>query len=715
MILVLPRDQQLAEKSGNHATIRRLLFVDIMQGDSHMRNPLRHSSRAFNLPDFPAIKPEHVMPAIEELLRTYRCGIDRWLENGSEPDWSLVESEVSWADELCAAWSPVSHLNSVADNEELREAYNAGLERLTEHESWRQQHQGIYQAYRALQESPEFSGLTPVQQRIVELELRDFHLAGVDLPEEDQEVYRELVMRLSKLGSKFSENLLDATRGWTLHFEDPGALRGLPEAELKLLKGIARAHGRDGWLVDLNAPSFHAVMTHADDRELRREVYAAFVTRASGQGPTAGKWDNTPLIDDLLSSRHQLAQLLGFGNYVEYTLAQRMADSPESILSFLDGLTVQAKRAAEKQFDTLLEFARKQGAKLPLEAWDVAYWSERYRQAELQLSDEELKPYFPLEQMLEALFHTSRRLFGTLLVADDSIATWHPDVRFYWLEDQEGRRFAGLFMDLFARKDKRGGAWMDICLSRRVADSGIQLPMAYLTCNFAPPVDEQPCLMTHDDAQTLFHEFGHCLHHLLTEIDWPQVNGINNVEWDAVELPSQLLENWCWEKETLARYARHYRDGRPMPEELRDRLLRSRHFQKALFLVRQLEYAICDIRLHLEYDPEHPANPQEVLGEIRERIAVVPVPGWNRFLNGFSHIFGGGYAAGYYSYLWAEQLAADAWGRFQAEGSFSAETGDALRKEILAVGASRSAMDSFIAFRGRPPEPGPLLESYGLS
>jgi oligopeptidase A len=685
-----------------------------MKGDSHMRNPLRHSGRPFRLPDFPAIKPEHVKPAIKELLQNYQRGIDGWLQRGGETDWSFVESEIAWADDLSAAWSPVSHLNSVADNEDLRQAYNEGLECLTEHENWRQQHQGIYQAYRTLRQSPDFSSLTPVQQRIVDLELRDFHLAGVDLPEKEQAVYRELVMRLSKLGAKFSENLLDATRGWTLHFEDSTALCGLPDAELKLLEGAALANGKSGWLVDLNAPSFHAVMTHADDRALRRTVYEAYVTRASDQGPTAGKWDNTPLIDDMLSIRHQLAQLLGFDNYVEYALAQRMADTPESILSFLASLSGQARLAAEKQYSALLEFARGQGATLPLEAWDIAYWSERFRQAELRLSDEELKPYFPLEQMLEALFHTCGHLFGTLLVMDESITTWHPDVRFYWLEDRDGHRFAGLFMDLYARRDKRGGAWMDICLSRRKTDSGIQLPMAYLTCNFAPPVGEQPCLMTHDDVQTLFHEFGHCLHHLLTEIDWPQVNGINNVEWDAVELPSQLLENWCWEKETLARFARHYQHGKPMPEDLRDRLLRSRHFQKALFLVRQLEYAICDLRLHLEYDPDRPAHPLDVLGEIRERLAVVPVPDWNRFLNSFSHIFGGGYAAGYYSYLWAEQLAADAWGRFRAEGPFRAATGEALRREILAVGASRPAMDSFIAFRGRPPDPGPLLKSYGL-
>jgi len=679
-----------------------------------MRNPLIDKQQPFHLPDFPAIEPVHVMPALEELLQTYHAGVDNWLANGAETDWAVVEAEIAWADALGSAWSPVSHLNSVADSEELREAYNAGLERLTEHENWRQQHQGIFRLYRELKDSPVFRQLSPVQQRIVELELRDFHLAGVDLPGKDQQRYRELVMRLSKLGSKFSENLLDATMAWTRHFDSKEALTGLPEGELKLLEGIARSRDQSGWLVDLSAPSFQAVMTYADDRKLRKDIYAAYVTRASDQGPMAGSWDNTPVIDEMLSLRHQLAELLGFENYVDYALARRMADSPESVLRFLQSLIDRAKEAAAKQFAGLEKFARTQGASVPLEAWDIAYWSERYRQAELQLSDEQLKPYFPLQRMLDALMHTSSSLFGVRLSLDDSIVSWHPDVRYYWLEDRDGHRFAGIYMDLFARKDKRGGAWMDVCLSKRQAAGVSQLPVAYLTCNFAPPVDDQPSLLTHDDLQTLFHEFGHCLHHLLTEIQWPQVNGINNVEWDAVELPSQLLENWCWEEDILSGYARHYQTGEALPAELKDRLLRSRHFQKALFLVRQLEYAICDLRLHLDYDPENPANPLAVLSDIRDRVSVIPVPEWNRFLNSFGHIFGGGYSAGYYSYLWAEQLAADAWGRFREEGTLEQETGEALRKEILAVGSSRPTMESFVAFRGRPPEPGPLLESYGL-
>lgn len=654
------------------------------------------------------------MPALEELLQAYRDGVERRITACERPDWSIVEAEIEWSDALDRAWSPVSHLKAVSDSEDLRKAYNEGLEKLTEHANWRQHHKGIYRAYRALRESPAFAQLDPVQQRIVELELRDFHLEGVDLDEAEQRTYHELVMRLSSLGSKFAENLLDATNAWSLHLETTERLRGLPEAELNLLAGIAAENGRQGWMVDLGEPSFKAVMTHAEDRDLRREVYAAYATRASDQGPNADRWDNAPIIAEMLALTYRLARLLGFANWVEYSLSRRMARSPQEVQEFLHELAARARPAAQRQFAELQEYARREGADLPLQAWDIAYWSERYRQAELQLSDEELRPYFPLTRMLDALRHIASALFGVRLVADVTVATWDPDVQYFWLEDEDGSRFAGIYMDHFARKGKRSGAWMDVCRSRRRIDGEIQRPVAYLNCNFAPPVGEQPCLLTHYDLQTLFHEFGHCMHHLLTEIDWPQVNGISNVEWDAVELPSQLFENWCWSEQILSTYARHYRTDEKLPPDLMQRLLRSHRFHKALFLVRQLEYAICDLRLHLEYDPDHPADPQALQREIREQVAVVPVPEWNRFLNSFVHIFGGGYSAGYYSYLWAEELAEDAWGRFREEGVLSASAGHALRREILAVGSSRPAIDSFVAFRGRPPEPGPLLESYGL-
>jgi oligopeptidase A len=499
-----------------------------------------------------------------------------------------------------------------------------------------------------------------------------------------------------------------------MHLPDVSALAGLPEAELRLLAENARGHAKEGYLVDLSYPSFSAIMTHAKDRELRHRVYQAYVTRASDQGPDAGQWDNTPIMKEMLSLRHRLARLLGFDHYVAYALSTRMAESADIVMEFLVGLADQALPAAREQKAALSAFAAAQGAELPLEAWDISYWSERYRHAELDLSDEQLKPYFPLGAMVSALFHISGRIFGISLERDRNVPVWHEDARFFWLHDSDGERCAGLYMDLFARKDKRGGAWMDTCRSRRLLKNGVQLPVAYLNCNFPRESEGHPSLLTHHDVQTLFHEFGHCLHHMLTVVDWPQINGINNVEWDAVELPSQLLENWCWEAHLLDGFARHYQTGEPMPADLKQRLLRSHHFHKALGLVRQLEYAICDLRLHLEYDPENPREPLEVLEEVRSQYSVGSTPAWNRFLNSFSHIFGGGYSAGYYSYLWAEQLAADAWERFVEEGPFNPVTGTSLRNEIYAVGAARPALTSFRAFRGHAPQAGPLLRSYGL-
>jgi len=413
--------------------------------------------------------------------------------------------------------------------------------------------------------------------------------------------------------------------------------------------------------------------------------------------------------------RHQLANLLGFENYVAYALSTRMADHAETVVDFLDNLAGLALPAARRQLDDLARFASGQGAELPLEPWDLTFWGERFRQAEIGLSDELLKPYFPLDAMISALFHISGRIFGISLEPDKQVPVWHPDARFFWLHDSNGERCAGLYMDLFTRKGKRAGAWMEVCRSRRRLESGVQLPVAYLNCNFPPEADGHPSLLTHHDVQTLFHEFGHCLHHMLTEIDWPQINGISNVEWDAVELPSQLLENWCWEGHLLDGFAHHYLTGEPMPDDVKQRLLRSHQFQKALMLVRQLEYAVCDLRLHLGYDAQNPRNPLDVLREVRQEYAVVETPEWNRFLHSFSHIFGGGYSAGYYSYLWAEQLAADAWERFLAEGPFNPDTGRSLRQEIYAVGASRPAMSSFMAFRGHAPRVTPLLKSYGLT
>lgn len=667
-----------------------------------------------DLPDYSAVDPAVAKATVQRLLGDCRSAIARHLEAGDAPGWAIVDDEIASNDALERYWGALSHLQAVADNDELRAAYNDCLAELTEFSSWRQQNTELQAAYRQLRDSDAFASLSAEQQRVVELELRDFHLAGVDLPEADKAEYREIALRLSDLGARFAQNLLDSTEAWQLHLESPGRLQGLPDSELAMLAGLASAKGLEGWLIDLGYPAFHAVMTYAEDRSLRHEVYLAYNTRASAGGPGGEAFDNSPLIDEILQLRHRLAQVLGFDQYVDYALATRMAADREEVESFLHELSERGRPAAQAQLDALSAFAEARGAELPLQAWDVAFWSERLRREELDLSDEMLKPYFPLDGMLEGLQFVADELFGVRLVHDDTIQTWHEDARFYWLQDQSGERFAGIYMDLYVRSGKRGGAWMDVCRSRRLTPEGVQMPIAQLVCNFPAPVEEQPSLLTHDEALTLLHEAGHCFHHLLTTVDWPQINGISNVEWDAVELPSQLFENWGWGDEFLARFARHFQSGEPLPEELRLRMRRARTFQKALVLVKQLEYALVDLRLHSEFSPTAPPNPLKVLEAVRAEVAVVPVPDENRFLNTFSHIFGGGYSAGYYSYLWAEELAADAWGRFRETSVFDAQAGADLRREIYSVGASRPALESFVAFRGRAPRPGPLLESYGL-
>lgn len=674
-------------------------------------NTLKHIA---DLPDYESIQPLEAKQMVEQLLADCRSAITRHLEGEAAPGWNLVDDEISSNDSLERYWGALSHLHAVADNDELRAAYNDCLALLTEFSSWRQQNTALQAAYSRLRKSEAFALLSAEQQRVVELELRDFHLAGVDLPEAEKAEYREIVLRLSDLGARFAQNLLDSTEAWQMHLETSERLSGLPESELAMLAGLARARDLDGWLIDLGFPAFNAVMTHAEDRALRHEVYLAYNTRASAKGPGGEAFDNAPLMLEILELRYRLARLLGFDQFVDYALATRMAADRQEVESFVHELAERARPAAQAQLDALSEFAASKGAELPLQAWDIAFWSERLRHEELDLSDEMLKPYFPLDGMLQGLQFVVEQLFGLRLVHDQSIPTWHEDARFYWLENSTGERFAGIYMDLYVRSGKRGGAWMDVCRSRRRRPEGVQMPIAQLVCNFPAPVEGQPSLLTHDEALTLLHEAGHCFHHLLTTVDWPQINGINNVEWDAVELPSQLFENWGWGDEFLARFARHFSTGESLPDELRKRMRRGRTFQKALVLVKQLEYALVDLRLHSQFDPDAPPDPLAVLEGVRAEVAVVPVPPENRFLNGFSHIFGGGYSAGYYSYLWAEELAADAWGRFCEAGVFNPEAGAQLRKEILAVGASRPALESFMAFRGRAPDSGPLLESYGL-
>ncbi|MGD9391400.1 MAG: oligopeptidase A [Chromatiales bacterium] len=675
-------------------------------------NPLLEE---FTLPPFSRIKPEHVVPAIDTLLQENRDQIHHLLETVLKPDWkNFVEPIERLDDRLNRAWSPVSHMNSVVNSDELREAYNACLPKLSAYATEMGQNADLYRAYKAVQESD--SSLDTAQKKMLENILRDFHLSGVDLPPAQKQRYKEISERLSTLTSKFSENLLDATHAWTKQITDESELAGLPDSALDLARQTAEQRDMDGWLLTLEFPSYYPVMAYADNRELRHEMYRAYSTRASDQGPNAGEYDNSVLMDEILALRHEAALLLGFSNYAERSLAKKMAENPQQVLDFLNDLARRSRPQAEQEFAELEAWARDEHGIDKLQAWDVAYYAEKLRKVRYNISQEELKPYFPQQMVVQGMFDVVSRLFDVSIEQTDGVDTWHPDVLFYKIRDSEGGELIGQFyLDLYARPKKRGGAWMDECAVRfRTADS-MQTPVAYLTCNFSPPVGDKPALLTHDEVETLFHEFGHGLHHMLTRIDYPGVAGINGVAWDAVELPSQFLENWCWEREALEVVSGHYETGEEIPDDLYERMIEAKNFQSAMQMMRQLEFALFDFRLHMEYDPEKGGRVLEFAEAVRDQVAVVRPPEWNRFAHGFSHIFAGGYAAGYYSYKWAEVLSADAFSLFEEEGVFNVEAGRAFRENILEKGGSVDAMDLFVAFRGRKPEVEPLLRHSGIA
>jgi oligopeptidase A len=675
-------------------------------------NPLLEE---FTLPPFSRIKPEHVVPAVDTLLQQNRDEIRQLLQSVDKPDWkNFVEPIERLDDRLNRAWSPVSHMNSVVNSDELREAYNACLPKLSAYATEMGQNADLYRAYKAVQESDR--SLDAAQKKMLENILRDFHLSGVDLPPAQKQRYKEISERLSTLTSKFSENLLDATHAWTKQITDESELAGLPPSALDLARQTAQQRDMDGWLLTLEFPSYYPVMTYADNRDLRYEMYRAYSTRASDQGPNAGEYDNSVLMDEILALRHEAAILLGFSNYAERSLAKKMAESPQQVLDFLNDLARRSKPQAEQEFAELETWARDKHGVDSLQAWDVAYYSEKLRQARYNISQEELKPYFPQQMVVQGMFDVVSRLFDVSIRQTDGVDTWHPDVLFYEIRDTDAGELIGQFyLDLYARPKKRGGAWMDECAVRfRTADY-MQTPVAYLTCNFSPPVGDKPALLTHDEVETLFHEFGHGLHHMLTRIDYPGVAGINGVAWDAVELPSQFLENWCWEREALEVVSGHYETGEEIPDDLYERMIAAKNFQSAMQMMRQLEFALFDFRLHMEYDPEKGGRVLEFAEAVREQVAVVRPPEWNRFAQGFSHIFAGGYAAGYYSYKWAEVLSADAFSLFEEKGVFNVEAGRAFRENILEKGGSADAMDLFVAFRGRKPEVEPLLRHSGIA
>ena len=678
-----------------------------------MSNPLLDDT---DLPRFDAIEPDHVVPAVDALLAQQRAAIDALVSGAATRTWDgVMQPQEDLDDRLSRAWAPVSHLHSVRDTPALRDAYGEALEKITDWETELGQNRDLYEAVRAVRDGAGFAALTPVQQRIVTESIRGFELSGVALEEPARSRYREIANELSKLSTEFEQALLDATDAWHLDVAEAGALAGLPDSALALLRQSAQAAGVEGWRITLQHPSYVAVLTHADDRALRHAVYEAYATRASDQGPHAGRFDNAPRIERIMALRHEAAGLLGFPNAAEESLATKMAAESARVLGFLRDLAARAKPVAERELAELAAFARDTLGIDALAPWDVAYASEKLRIARYALAEEELKPYFPAERAIEGVFAVSERLFGVRFAARGGVPSWHPDVHYYDVLDAGGAVLAGVYLDLYARSGKRGGAWMDVCRTRRRHAGGVQQPVAFLTCNFAPPAGELPSLLTHDDVVTLFHEFGHGLHHLLTEVDYPSAAGIAGVEWDAVELPSQFMENFCWHRGTLDLFARHWRSGAPLPDDLFRRMTAARHFQAGLFLVRQLEFALFDFRLHLEYDPAQGARALPLLEEVRREVAVLHPPSWHRFPHSFSHIFAGGYGAGYYSYLWAEVLSADAFARFEEAGVLDRGTGEAFRRAVLAVGGSRPALESFIEFRGREPDPAALLRSYGLA
>jgi oligopeptidase A len=678
-----------------------------------MTNPLL---TPFSLPPFSAIRPEDIVPAVQSALADCRAAVERVVAQPGPFTWdNLCQPLAESDDRLSRIWSPVGHLNSVKNSPELRAAYEQALPLLSEYGTWVGQHEGLYQAYRSLKEGAGFEKLTAPQRKSVENALRDFELSGIGLSPEKQRRYGEIVARLSELGSTYSNNVLDATMGWSKLITDQADLSGLPESALAQAQAMAQAKEQDGWLLTLDMPSYLPVLTYGDNRALREEMYRAFATRASDQGPNAGKWDNSEVMAETLALRHELAQLLGFDSYADKSLATKMAENPEQVLGFLSDLAKRARPQAEQELAQLRAFAKQHYGVDELEAWDITYYGEKQKQHLFSISDEQLRPYFPEQRVVEGLFEVVKRIYGITAKERKDVDTWHPEVRFFDLFDANGELRGSFYLDLYARENKRGGAWMDDCVgSLRKANGELQKPVAYLTCNFNRPLGDKPALFTHNEVTTLFHEFGHGLHHMLTQIDTAGVSGISGVPWDAVELPSQFMENWCWEPEALAFISGHYQSGEPLPKEMLDKLLAAKNYQAALFILRQLEFGLFDFRMHAEYSPEKGAQILPTLAEVKKMVAVVPSPSWGRFPHAFSHIFAGGYAAGYYSYLWAEVLSADAYSRFEEEGIFNAETGKSFLDNILSRGGSEEPMELFKRFRGREPQLDAMLRHYGI-
>lgn len=680
-----------------------------------MENPLLSQGA---LPVFTTIIPEeHVEAAIKSVISRNRAELAEILSQETFTWDNLIMPLEEMNDYLAKVWSPVSHLHSVAESESLRTVYNACLPLLTDYHTEIMQNETLFKAIQSIADSPEFKNFNPAQRKVIENEIRDLKLSGVSLPTAEKVRLAELHKQISKLTTQFAENLLDATHGWTLHVTDPEAIKGLPEETVKQALQNAQQREQPGWIFTLDFPSYSSVMKYLDNRELRWLMYQAYNTRASDQGPNAGRWDNTAIMEEILRLRHELAMVLGFHNFAELSLATKMAGSPDLVLDFLYDLVDKSKQPALEEIQQLADFAKAADNITQLEAWDTTYYTEKLRQQKYALSQEELKPYFPAHKVLEGMFTVVNKLYGIKIVEKtSSVDVWHPQVGYFEIYDAEDKFRGSFYTDLYARPHKRDGAWMDECRMRRIKmDGTIQYPVAYLTCNFNPPIGNKPALLTQDDVETLFHEFGHCLHHLMTKIDYGAISGINGVPWDAVEFPSQIMEHWCWDREVIALCSSHYETGDPLPDTLYNKMLAAKNFQSGMHMLRQIEFSLFDFRIHLEYDPEKGARIQEILDDVREQVSVIPPPRFNRFQHTFTHIFAGSYAAGYYSYKWAEVLSSDAFSKFEETGIFNRETGKSYLENILEKGGIRDPMIGFIEFRGRKPSIVALLRHCGLS
>lgn len=673
-------------------------------------NPLLHLT---GLPKFDQVKAEHVSPAIDHLLTEARKTVATLSQDSSSNvTWENFAAQLEDMEEkLARAWSQVGHMNAVVNSPELRAAYNDNLSKLTDFYADLGQDERLYAKFRSLRASPEFDALPPTQKKIVENELRDFRLGGAELSNAKKVRFKEIQEQLSKLSAKFEENVLDNTNDYSLYVEDEDTLGGIPDDVLQTAKEAAVEEHKSGWKFTLHSPSYFPVLQYGQNRELRAKLYRAYATRASEFGKP--EWDNTPLIKDILKLRLEAANLLGFENYAELSLATKMAESPQHVSDFLQDLAVKAKPYALKDKAELEQYAAKLGI-TDMQAWDVAYVSEKLREDKYAFSDLEIKQYFPESKVLDGLFKVVESIFG-IQVSPSQASLWHDTASFYDIKDQNNQLIGQFYLDLYARNNKRGGAWMDEAITRRKVSGVITTPVAFLTCNFSAPVGGKPALFTHDEVLTMFHEFGHGLHHMLTQVNDYSVSGIKGVEWDAVELPSQFMENFCWEWDVLRHMTAHVDTGAQLPRALFDKMVLAKNFQAGMQTMRQIEFSLFDIRLHSEFDPDAQQSALDLIEAVRDEVAVVRPPKWNRFPNNFTHIFAGGYAAGYYSYKWAEVLSADAYSMFEEDGVLSRETGQRYWQEILARGGSRSALESFTAFRGREPNIDALLRHSGMS